>query len=423
MRHLRQKSVLVGVTGGIAAYKACDLVRRLVKEGARVRVVLTEGGARFVAPLTWATLSGAPVIEDVWQLAAGGEVGHVHVGNRADLIVIAPATANTLARLASGMSDDALATLVLSSRCPVLIAPAMETDMWQQAATRANVATLAARGRFHFIGPEVGALASGKEGEGRMSEPEAIFHRASALLAPQLLAGRKLVVSAGPTREALDPIRYLSNRSSGKMGYAIAEVSALWGAETHLVHGPVALPVPHGVHAHAIESARDMLRALERIVPKSDALIMAAAVADYAPRTRADRKLKKRALGKRPVLALRENPDVVATLARAKGKTLFVGFAAETEELAENALLKLEKKGLDLIVANDVSQPGIGMDADENRIDLYDARGLVSSSERRPKHEIAELILTELHARLVAGSPRRPRSRRSSKGSKSGRGG
>jgi phosphopantothenoylcysteine decarboxylase / phosphopantothenate---cysteine ligase len=399
-KHLQHKLIIVGVSGGISAYKTPDLVRRLAKAGATVRVVLTESAKRFVTPLTMTTVSGHKAIEDVWELSKDGDVGHVHIGNDASLIVIAPATAHTIARLAAGFGDDALCTLVLSSHCPVLLAPAMETEMWEQKTTQRNVAFLRETGRFFFIGPDAGALASGKEGLGRMTEPDEIYHTAASMLSPHPLAGKTVVVTAGPTREALDPIRYLSNRSSGKMGYAIAELAARQGARTHLVHGPVSLKTPHGVLPHPVQSANEMLETMRDIVPKADVLIMAAAVADYAPKKRAQKKLKKKDLGASPRIDLAENPDIVATLAKKKGKTLFIGFAAETNDVEQNALGKLAKKGLDLIVANDVSEPGVGMDEDENRVSIYDARGLVLSTEKRPKTEIAEMILAEARARL-----------------------
>ncbi len=389
--------VIVGVCGGIAAYKAVELVRQLMKRGADVHVAMTRGASEFVTPLTFASLSRHPVENNVWDLSASGEISHVTLGHAASLIVIAPGTANTIARLAAGMADDALTAMVLSSTCPVLLAPAMESNMWLAPQTKRNIKTLVDTGRYTIVGPDSGDLASGATGVGRMSEPAQIAWHAERLLTPQDLNGKTIVVTAGPTREALDPVRYISNRSSGKMGFAIAERAAFRGAKVTLVHGPVSLKTPHGVSALPVTSAEEMLASLRAL--KCDVLIMAAAVADYRAAKPAKKKLKKKDLGSKPSIALSENPDVIATIAKTKRKTLLVGFAAETNDVEENARKKLTKKGLDLIVANDVSAAGIGMDADDNRITVYDETGVVLQTEVETKAAIADRLLTLIAAR------------------------
>ncbi len=377
--------IVVGVSGGIAAYKAAELVRALRKAGHGVTVAMTEAAEQFIKPLTLSALSGRPVVDDVWRMSDQGKIEHVELGKRASLIVIAPATADLIARLHAGRANDALTALVLSSRCPVLLAPAMESDMWTADATQRNVAWLAKTKRFHFIGPESGALASGHSGVGRMSEPAAIAAACESFLVAQDLGGLRFVVSAGPTREPLDPVRFLTNRSSGKMGFAIAERAAARGAKVTLVAGPVALKTPPRVDRLDVETAAQMLAALEKALPKADALIMAAAVADYTPEKPATAKLKKAKLGSHPKIALKETPDLLMSLAKHKKKKLFVGFAAETNNVADNARQKLARKGLDLIVANDVSKPGIGFDSDENAATIYDKKGEVEVLARADK--------------------------------------
>ncbi|MCC6811016.1 MAG: bifunctional phosphopantothenoylcysteine decarboxylase/phosphopantothenate--cysteine ligase CoaBC [Deltaproteobacteria bacterium] len=398
---MEHATVIVGVSGGIAAYKAVELVRLLGKLGVDVHVAMTRGATQFVTPLTFSALTKHPVEESVWHLSERGEIGHVVLGHQAKLIVIAPATATTIARLAMGLADDALTALVLASTCPVLLAPAMETNMWTAPATQKNVATLVKTGRYTVIGPESGALASGAQGMGRMSEPDLIAWHAEKALTPQDFAGVHMIVTAGPTREPLDPVRFISNRSSGKMGFAIAERAAMRGAQVTLVHGPVALDPPRGVHAVAVTSAVEMLDSLQALMKRCQVLVMAAAVADYAAQKVAKKKLKKQDLGKKPAIALTQNPDVIATIAKAKKKsTLLVGFAAETNDVEANALKKLRAKGLDLIVANDISAPGVGMDSDDNKVTIYDRRGVVLETERSPKTEIAEALLKTILDRL-----------------------
>lgn len=394
--------IVVAISGGIAAYKSAELVRALVLRGHTVTVAMTAGAREFVAPLTFAALSGRAVLTDVWRMSDTGTIVHVDTGKRAALIIIAPATADLIARVHAGQANDAPTALVLSSTCPVLIAPAMESDMWIAAATQRNVAWLTAQQRFRFIGPDSGALASGHSGPGRMSDPQAIAAAAEALLAPGDLHGQHLVISAGPTREPLDPVRFLSNRSSGKMGFALAERAAQRGARVTLIAGPVSLLTPPHVTRVNVETAAEMLAALQSAVPHSQALLMAAAVCDYAPQDRATIKLKKDKLGHAPTLTLVETPDLLKALAPLKGHAIFLGFAAETNDVAQNAQRKLAAKGLDLIVANDVSQPGIGFDSDDNAATIFDATRVVRDIPRTTKRALADAILDELRSRLSA---------------------
>jgi phosphopantothenoylcysteine decarboxylase/phosphopantothenate--cysteine ligase len=394
---LAGRRVVVGVSGGIAAYKACDLVRLLVQEGATVQVVMTDHAQQFVTPLTLQTLSGRAVATDTFSLTQESEIGHIRLADTADAIVIAPATANVLAKMAHGLADDLLTTILLATRAPVVVAPAMNVHMWEHAATRANVATLSARG-VCVVGPGSGSLACGYEGPGRLVEVAEIVEAVHAVLTPQDLAGERIVVSAGPTREAVDPVRYLTNHSSGKMGFAVARVARRRGAAVTLVHGPVGLPAPAGVCAQPVTTAVEMQRALGRAFADATALIMAAAVADYRPRDVAAGKLKRRETVLKAI-PLTENPDIVRGLARAKGRRIVIGFAAETEALEREARRKLREKGLDLIVANDVTAPGAEFGSDTNVVRLIDRHGLDERLPLLAKDEVAGRILDWLVAR------------------------
>ena len=372
---LRGKTVVLGVTGGIAAYKACELTSRLRKSGADVHVIMTKNACEFVAPLTFETLSNHPVVCDTFARPETWEVEHVALAKKADVFVIAPATANIMAKMAAGIADDMLSTTVLATRAKVLLAPAMNTGMWENAATQANVKTLAERG-VSFIGPEGGFLACGDTGAGRMSEPEAIFDRIAEMLCPRRdMEGLQVLVTAGPTREKLDPVRYLTNRSSGKMGYAIAEAAHKRGARVTLVSGPVSIPCPDGVELVSVTSTQDLYDALIARCGGMDAVVQAAAPADYTPETVSEQKIKKRK-GEGLTLRLRETPDVAAAVGMLKkpGQTL-VGFAAETENLLENAGKKLDRKNLDMIVANDVTAPGAGFGTDTNVVTFVTKEG------------------------------------------------
>ena len=365
--------ILLGVGGGIAAYKAAELVRRLRERGAQVRVVLTENAARFVTPLTFQALSGEPVRSSLWDAAAEAAMGHIELARWAQRIVIAPASADLIARLAQGQADDLLTTLCLASEAPLLLAPAMNRVMWAHPAVQANLATLAARGAT-LLGPDEGDQACGETGAGRMWEAAAI---AEAVLAPApdpavhaALAGKRLLLTAGPTYEDLDPVRYLGNRSSGRMGYAIAAQARRLGMDVVLVSGPVNLPVPSGVLRVPVRSAGQMHDAVMAQLPGTDVFIGTAAVADFRPRERSTSKIKKRGDGGL-TLDLVQNPDILAQVAARQDRPFVVGFAAETDDLAGNARDKLSRKRLDMIAANRVGQEGCGFDADCNALSVF----------------------------------------------------
>jgi phosphopantothenoylcysteine decarboxylase/phosphopantothenate--cysteine ligase len=388
---LTGKRILLGVTGSIAAYKAVELLRELMKREAEVQVVMTEAATRFVAPLSFETLSRQPVLLDMFTLAYGSQIGHIAATARADLFVIAPATANTIAKLAHGLADDFLANIYLASRCPVLVAPAMDSDMYQHAAVQENLARLRGRG-IHVVGPASGELASGLVGPGRLVEPAEIVEAIEKLLAPSGdLAGEVVLVTAGPTREPLDPVRYISNRSSGKMGYAVAEGAARRGARVILVSGPTALPPPREVQVVQVETAQEMYDAVLARLETVTVVIKAAAVADYRPKQVARQKIKKDE--RVPEVTLESTPDILAEVGKRKGRRILVGFAAETHDLVANARKKLQRKNLDLMVANDVSQPGAGFDADTNVVKILDAKGGVEELPLLPKPAVADRIL------------------------------
>lgn len=387
--------VVLGVSGGIACYKAALLLRLLVKAGAEVQVIMTARAAEFVGPLTFQALSGRPVFTDLFSLTQESQIGHIEAADGADLVVIAPATANTLARLSAGVADDPLSAVVLATHAPVLLAPSMNVNMWQHPATQANLQRLIDRG-CRTVGPGSGFLACQWNGPGRLAEPEDILEAAVRVLGPGDLAGQRVVVSAGPTREAIDPVRFLSNRSSGRMGYALARAAARRGAEVVLVTGPVALEPPAGVEVVHVATAAEMASAVTSAATDADAVIMAAAVADYRPAAVAEHKLKKSADAMS--LALERTTDILATLgASRKGRRpMLVGFAAETRDVAANAAGKLTAKGCDLVVANDVSQPDAGFEVDTNRVTLVDANGsedLALASKLAIAHAILDRLV------------------------------
>ena len=386
------KCAVLGVTGGIAAYKACELASRLRKAGADVFVIMTENACEFVRPLTFETLTNHPVATDTFARPETWEVEHIALAKRADVFVIAPATANILAKMACGIADDMLSTTVLATKAPVLIAPAMNTGMWENPATQQNVETLRSRG-VRFVGPEGGYLACGDSGTGRMSEPEAIFAQIEKILMPkQDLKGLRVLVTAGPTREALDPVRYITNRSSGKMGYAIAEAARDRGADVTLVTGPVSLAKPRGVACVQIVSTQDLYDEMTARCGDMDIVIQAAAPADFAPEKVSEQKIKKQSGGKL-TLTLAQTPDVAAAVGGMK-KTgqILVGFAAETEKVKENAAEKLKKKNLDMIVANDVTEKGAGFDVDTNVVTFITKDGQ-ETLPCLPKRQVAEELL------------------------------
>ena len=386
------RTVVLGVGGGIAAYKACELARLVVKGRGRVRVAMTPAATRFVGPLTFQALSGAPVVVDLLDEATERSYGHLQLAREADLFLVAPATADLIGRLRAGLANDAVTTTALAVTCPRLLAPAMNTRMWQNPVVQENLAALRARG-WHVVGPGAGVLADGDVGEGRLAEPEEIALAATRLLGNLDLSGRRVVVTAGPTREPIDPVRFISNPSSGKMGYALAGVAARRGAEVVLVSGPTALPEPPGVRTVRVETADEMARAVEAVAGPMDLFVGAAAVSDYRPAVAAPHKLKKRPGGE--TLQLTRTPDILAGLGarlggRADGPVL-VGFAAETEDVIANAREKLKGKRCDLVVANKVGGPGAGFGADTNRVALVSATELAEIEGTKEK--VAEAIL------------------------------
>ncbi len=385
-------SILLGVTGGIAAYKACEILRLFDKAGHRVRVVMTRAATEFVAPLTFETLSRAKVLTDARPLGEDGSILHIEYADDADALVIAPCTANVMAKLAQGIADDALSTTALAFTGPVLIAPAMNVNMWNSASVRENLASLRSRG-LHIVEPSSGDLACGWVGEGRLAEPPEIVEAVLKMLEEgKDLARLRIVVSAGPTQERLDPVRYLSNRSSGKMGYAIAEAARARGASVTLVSGPVALGRPEGVTVIGVESASEMKAAMEEQAEEADIVIMSAAVADYRAARKAEGKIKKDAEGLQ--ISLVRNDDILAGLGRIKtARQVLVGFAAETNDVIAYGQEKLKRKGADLFVANDVSRPDIGFSADENEVHLLFPGGRVVKVDKAPKRKIANAIL------------------------------
>jgi phosphopantothenoylcysteine decarboxylase/phosphopantothenate--cysteine ligase len=405
---LEGRTVLVGLSGGIGCYKACELVRLLVGEGARVPVVMTAGAQQFVTPLTLQTLSGQPVATDTFSLTQESEIGHIRLADTAEVVVIAPATANVLGKLAAGIADDLLTTVLLATRAPLVLAPAMNVHMWEHAAVQENVARLVTRGA-RVVGPTSGALACGHEGPGRLADPADIVEEVRCVLTRPDLTGEHVLVTAGPTREAIDPVRYLSNHSSGKMGYALARVARRRGARVTLVSGPTALPPPPGIELVAATSAQEMARAVEHSFATATVVIMTAAVADYRPRTALAHKLKKGSAAL--TLPLEPTLDILGSLGPRKGRRLLVGFAAETRDLEAEARRKLRGKRLDLVVANDVTAAGAGFGADTNVVRLLDAAGLDEALPVLPKEEVAERVLDWVASRRRP-TPARGRLRR-----------
>ena len=394
MNSENKKCVVLGVTGGIAVYKACEVLRLLQKQGMDVYVVMTKNASRFVAPLTFETLSGHPVAVDTFERPATWEVEHIALAKRADLFLIVPATANIIGKMACGIADDMLSTTVMATRAPVMIAPAMNTGMWENPAVQENIATLKRRG-VHVVAPASGYLACGDVGSGKLEDVNVIAEAAlSVLRREQDMKGVRVMVTAGPTREALDPVRYISNRSSGKMGYAIARAAAARGAQVTLLTGPVSIEAPQGVQVVPFTTTQDLLACALEYAPNQDILIQSAAPADYRAEEIAAQKIKKNH-GEDFILRLIENPDVAATLGKNKrNDQVFVGFAAETNDVLEHARGKLVKKNLDMIVANDVTKPGAGFDVDTNIVTLITKEDMISLP-MLSKSEVADHILTQ----------------------------
>ena len=397
------REIVLGVTGSIAAYKAVLLLRELTSLGAGVTVCLSEHARHFVGPLTFRTLSARPVLTDLFDPRSPEAVEHVGLAERAAAVVVAPATANMLAKAAHGIADDFLSTVLLAARCPVIMAPAMDGGMWEHPAVVANVTTLRGRGVV-VMEPEVGPLASGLSGRGRLPETEAIVEAVRGALVPaQDLAGEKVLITAGPTREPIDPVRYISNRSSGKMGYRLALAALRRGAHVTLISGPTALTPPATATFVPVQTAEEMREAVLQHMGGATIVVKAAAVADYRVRRPSETKIK----GKRDLtLELTPNPDILAEVAAGRTGAFVVGFAAETNDVAANARAKLDAKGIDLLVANDVSQAGIGFDADDNEVLLIDRWGGTNSLPRMSKSAVADAILSEiLRLRAAAGRP------------------
>lgn len=391
MSRLQGTPILLGISGGIAAYKAAELTRLLIRSGATVQIVMTENAQHFISPLTLQVLSEQPVCKDLFDLSMEAEVGHIQVAKRARLAIVAPATANIIAKMASGIADDYLSTVLLAVTAPVLVCPAMNSKMYEHPATQRNLDILRQWGHF-VLEPDCGTLACKDEGPGRLPDPAAIVEAAKRALTPQTLKGRNLLVSAGPTWEPFDPVRFITNPSSGKMGYALAAEATRRGGRVHLVTGPSELTPASGLQCHKVTTAQQMCDTILELAPNMDIIIMAAAVGDYRPAETAPQKLKK---GSGPMTAILERtPDILANLGSAKrDRQVLVGFAAETENLIENAGEKLRRKNLDFIVANDLTQAGAGFRCDTNQVQVISRNGRVEALPCMTKAEVASNIL------------------------------
>lgn len=387
---IRDKNILLGITGGIAAYKACELVRLLMKAGASVRVIMSRGAAEFVTPLTLQTLSRNPVHTDLFSLTQEAEVGHISLADRADLFVIAPSTANLIGKIAGGIADDLLTTTIMATKVPVLLAPAMNCNMYENPIVQENMNKLKGYG-YNFIDSETGELACGYEGKGRMAEPGDIMEEIETILSPKDLKGERMVVTAGPTYEAIDPVRFIGNRSSGKMGYALARMALRRGAEVTLISGPSSLTPPRGIRFISVESAEEMRKAVTVNLKDATIVIMAAAVADYRPNKAVSEKMKKGAGS--ISLDLEKTEDIISEIGRKKGKRFIIGFAAETDNLWANAKKKLKEKNLDLIIANNVKEPGAGFGVDTNIVTIIGKNGVVEALPKMSKDEVAWKVL------------------------------
>ncbi len=397
---LKGKSVVVGVCGGIAAYKVVEVVSRLKKMGAEVDVIMTANARKFVTPLTFRSLSHRPVVTDMFSDPEYWEIKHVSLAQKADLFIIAPATANIIGKLASGIADDMLTTTVVATKAPVLVVPAMNHDMYANAIVQRNIRTLRELG-YIFMEPDTGRMAEGSSGKGRLPEPSAIVEKACSILkSEQDLAGIRIMVTAGPTRESIDPVRYITNHSSGKMGYAVAQAARERGADVLLISGPAEVECPDGVRLISVTTAQEMEEAVLANFENCDVVVMAAAVADYRPAEVSETKIKKN--GDEMVLRLVKNPDILKKLGTMKGNRILVGFSAETDDLEGNAADKLESKNLDMIVANDVTMEGAGFGTDTNIIKILKCDGTVIDLPLMSKLEAAHRILDEVRGLAYA---------------------
>ncbi|MCR4435440.1 MAG: bifunctional phosphopantothenoylcysteine decarboxylase/phosphopantothenate--cysteine ligase CoaBC [Clostridiales bacterium] len=391
---LEGKTVVVGVCGGIAAYKVVEVVSKLRKLNAQVHVVMTKNAAEFVTPLTFQTISHNLVVTDMFAEPKTWDIQHISLAEKADLLVVAPATANIIGKVASGIADDMLTTTIMACTSPVMFVPAMNTAMYENPVVQRNIEKLRELG-YIFLEPDTGSLACGTAGKGRLPEPEAIVRDIVSRLVPKRdLDGIKIMVTAGPTREAIDPVRYISNHSSGKMGYAVAEAAGRRGAKVRMVSGPVSLPKPRGVEVTYVTSAEEMYREVLKTYEEFQVLIMVAAVADYRCVGISSKKIKK--TGERLTLEMTRNPDIAGEMGRLKGNRILVGFSAETDELINNSKMKLESKNLDMIVANDVTQEGAGFEKDTNIVKIIHKDGSIRELPKMSKNEVAEEILDEV---------------------------
>ncbi|HCG6789792.1 TPA: bifunctional phosphopantothenoylcysteine decarboxylase/phosphopantothenate--cysteine ligase CoaBC [Vibrio parahaemolyticus] len=397
MQTLAGKKILLGISGGIAAYKCAELTRRLIERGAQVRVVMTKAAQEFITPLTMQAVSGHPVSDSLFDPAAEASMGHIELAKWADLVLLAPATADLIARLSAGMGNDLLTTLVLATDSPVAVSPAMNQQMYSNVATQENIATLARRG-MHIWGPGAGEQACGDVGPGRMLEPMQLVHLCEQFFQPKVLEGKSVLITAGPTREAIDPVRYISNHSSGKMGFSLANAAVQLGARVTLVSGPVSLTTPSGVERINVASAQEMYDAVMSHATSHDAFISCAAVADYRPEDIASQKLKKTADNDQMVIKMVKNPDIVASVAAMTDKRPFtVGFAAETNDVETYARGKLVKKNLNMICANDVSVEGQGFNSNDNAVTLFWPEGELALA-LESKEALSFKILEKMHA-------------------------
>jgi phosphopantothenoylcysteine decarboxylase/phosphopantothenate--cysteine ligase len=391
---LKGKNIVVGVAGGIAAYKIVDLVSQLKKQGANIYVIMTQSAANFVTPLTFREISGQPVVVDMWAEATNWNVEHIALASRADLFILAPATGNMIGKIANGIADDMLTTTVMATTAPVLFVPAMNTNMYLNPIVQKNISSLTELG-YHFMIPESGMLACGVEGIGRLPDSKVILEKVHQLIVAQNdFADKKVLITAGGTKEAIDPVRYIGNRSSGKMGYALASAAAARGATVTLISGPTNLKAACGIKVEYVESASDMRAAVLAHYNESDIVIKAAAVADYRPQSTAEHKIKK--TGDTLQLVLERNPDILLELGQLKKQQMLIGFAAETQQLVLHAQEKLAKKNLDMIIANDVSVPGVGFNADHNIAKVLYRDGRIEELSKMSKEHMANIILDKI---------------------------
>jgi phosphopantothenoylcysteine decarboxylase/phosphopantothenate--cysteine ligase len=391
---LKGKKIVLGVTGGIAAYKAAEFVRLLVKGEANVHVVMTQNAQKFVAPLTFQTLSGNPVVTDPFALLEGAEIGHVALADLAELVVILPATANIIGKIAHGIADDFLSTMVMATKAAVLFVPSMNVNMWENKALQKNIRTLLEMG-YHLMEPGEGELACHWYGKGRLPELNEVVEKLEDLLSPKDLKGERILITGGPTQEPLDPVRFITNRSSGKMGYALAKMARRRGAEVVLITGPVSLPSPRtDIKWIPVQSAEDMRKAVFAHLEESSVVIKAAAVSDYRPKVVSQKKIKKGDF--ETTLTLERTKDILEEVGRKKGSRILVGFAAETEDLIANSKKKLQEKNLDLIVVNDVSKPGAGFGSDTNQVKILYSSGQGKDLPLMGKEEVSQLILDDV---------------------------